>query len=130
MPCNGPLYEGMSQWDRQAKVHEELIEAEKALNDSISSLFIYAKHCQGTASRDMVQYWRELTDVITAATSALEASGCDFEMRQLLQAAINERNMKRDGGRRVKREPLSGFERGREARRTSRRKERSFCTSS
>lgn len=45
---------------------------------------------------------RELTDVITAATSALAFAGCSLEDRQHFQQEINESNARRDGGRRFK----------------------------
>ena len=46
----------------------------------------------------------ELTDVITAATSMLDAAGVDAADRQMYQRIINDRNGRRDGGRRFRRE--------------------------
>lgn len=46
----------------------------------------------------------ELTDVITAATSMLENMGVDAADRQMYQRVINDRNGRRDGGRRFRRE--------------------------
>ena len=46
----------------------------------------------------------ELSDVITAATSMLDAAGVDAADRQMYQRIINDRNGRRDGGRRFRRE--------------------------
>ena len=46
----------------------------------------------------------ELTDVITAETSMLDAAGVDAADRQMYQRIINDRNGRRDGGRRFRRE--------------------------
>ena len=41
---------------------------------------------------------------ITAATSMLDAAGVDAADRQMYQRIINDRNGRRDGGRRFRRE--------------------------
>ena len=44
----------------------------------------------------------ELTDIITAATSMLNVLGVDEAGRQMYQRIINDRNGRRDGGRRFR----------------------------
>ena len=44
----------------------------------------------------------ELTDIITAATSMLDVIGVDEAGRQMYQRIINDRNGRRDGGRRFR----------------------------
>ena len=101
-PCDGPFYHDWSTKDWMLKVCEECgeaVEAHKLLERAIRE-----KAPQEEVAQASAHLYQELTDVITAATSALDFMGCDFEMRQIIQKQINESNGKRDGGRRFRKE--------------------------
>lgn len=92
-PCDGPEYEYWDVGDYLMKTMEEFTEAAKS----------YGRY-KGNPEDSEVRkdFGRELTDVITAATSTLERAGFTLEERRELQKEINENNAKRDGGRRFK----------------------------
>jgi len=93
-PCDGPLYADWTLEQRLDKVQEEVSEARDAL---------ITAEMKGKDS-DMRLLWEELTDVIIAATSALEASGCGFPERQEILRQKNMSNAERDHGKRFARD--------------------------
>lgn len=92
-PCDGPLYADWTLEQRLDKVQEEVFEA----RDALLTAEMKGKH------PDMRLLWEELTDVIIAATSVLEASGCGFQTRQEILRQKNASNAKRDHGKRFAR---------------------------
>ena len=119
-PVNGPYYDGWTLAKWMLKVAEETGEsitaakhyekAFKVLEQAQMDIryLVHAKPITDTmkedanAARD--ELCKELTDVVTAATSALEYIGCGFDERQRYQRIINESNAKRDGGRRFRKD--------------------------
>ena len=120
-PVNGPVYDGWTLERWLLKVCEEtgeVVTAYKNLksacekyHDFVDGLSIddmtdpkaaYASMLQVNTQNTRMSLCRELTDVITAATSTLEYLGVDLDERQRLQQSINESNAKRDGGRRFR----------------------------
>ncbi len=92
-PCDGPEYEYWDVGDYLMKAMEEFTEAAKA----------YARYKEKPDDLEIRKdFGRELTDIITAATSTLERAGFTAEERRELQKEINASNAKRDGGRRFK----------------------------
>ena len=100
-PCNGEYYADWKLGDWLLKVCEEAGEAVQAAK-------VYKKGAADAETQVLEEYelWadlcKELTDVITAATSALEFIGCGLEDRQVFQQEINDSNARRNGGRRFK----------------------------
>lgn len=92
-PCDGPLYADWTIEQRLDKVQEEVWEAHNLL---------LTAQMKGNAP-DLHLLWEELTDVIIAATSALEASGCEFQKRQEILRQKNASNAERDHGKRFAR---------------------------
>lgn len=121
--CNGEAYADWTLNNWMLKVCEECGEAVMALKLAHKAEHEYAAYVK-TLSLDMVDETKlareqncldeflearrnlclELTDVITAATSMLDAAGVDAADRQMYQRIINDRNGRRDGGRRFRRE--------------------------
>ena len=111
-PVNGPVYDGWTLERWLLKVCEETGEVVTAYKNLKSACEKYHDFVDGLSIDDMtdpkaayasmLQVCRELTDVITAATSTLEYLGVDLDERQRLQQSINESNAKRDGGRRFR----------------------------
>lgn len=121
--CNGEAYADWTLNNWMLKVCEECGEAVMALKLAHKAEHEYAAYVK-TLSLDMVDETKlareqncldeflearrnlclELTDVITAATSMLDAIGADAADRQMYQKIINDRNARRDGGRRFRRE--------------------------
>ena len=122
-PVNGPYYDGWSLSDWMLKVCEECGEAVTAKKEYEEEAKRYQRVLEVLPSghwteeeaamaniykfsmqEAKVKLCRELTDVITAATSVLESLGADFEKRQKLQDDVNHSNAERDGGRRFREE--------------------------
>lgn len=121
--CNGEAYADWTLNNWMLKVCEECGEAVMALKLAHKAAYEYAAHVK-TLSLDTMDeskiareqerlddflkarrnLYLELTDVITAATSMLDAAGVDAADRQMYQRIINDRNGRRDGGRRFRRE--------------------------
>lgn len=121
--CNGEAYADWTLNNWMLKVCEECGEAVMAFKLAHKAEHEYAAYVK-TLSLDMVDETKlareqncldeflearrnlclELTDVITAATSMLDAIGADAADRQMYQRIINDRNGRRDGGRRFRRE--------------------------
>lgn len=121
--CNGEAYAGWTLDNWMLKVCEECGEAVMALKLAHKAAHEYAAYVK-TLSLDTMDESKiareqeclddflkarrnlclELTDVITAATSMLDAAGVDAADRQMYQRIINDRNGRRDGGRRFRRE--------------------------
>lgn len=121
--CNGEAYADWTLNNWMLKVCEECGEAVMALKLAHKAAHEYAAYVK-TLSLDTMDESKiareqeclddflkarrnlclELTDVITAATSMLDAAGVDAADRQMYQRIINDRNGRRDGGRRFRRE--------------------------
>lgn len=121
--CNGEAYADWTLNNWMLKVCEECGEAVMALKLAHKAAHEYAAYVK-TLSLDTANETKlareqncldeflearrnlclELTDVITAATSMLDAAGVDAADRQMYQRIINDRNGRRDGGRRFRRE--------------------------
>lgn len=121
--CNGEAYADWTLDNWMLKVCEECGEAVMALKLAHKAAHEYAAYVK-TLSLDTMDESKiareqeclddflkarrnlclELTDVITAATSMLDAAGVDAADRQMYQRIINDRNGRRDGGRRFRRE--------------------------
>lgn len=119
--CNGEAYADWTLNNWMLKVCEECGEAVMALKLAHKAEHEYAAYVK-TLSLDTMDETKlareqncldeflearrnlclELTDVITAATSMLDAIGADAADRQMYQKIINDRNARRDGGRRFK----------------------------
>ena len=119
--CNGEVYADWKLDNWMLKVCEECGEAVMALKLAHKAEHEYAAYVK-TLSLDTMDETKlareqncldeflearrnlclELTDVITAATSMLDAIGADAADRQMYQKIINDRNARRDGGRRFK----------------------------
>lgn len=120
--CNGEVYADWKLDNWMLKVCEECGEAVMALKLAHKAEHEYAAYVK-TLSLDTMDETKlareqncldeflearrnlclELTDVITAATSMLDAAGVDAADRQMYQRIINDRNGRRDGGRRFRR---------------------------
>lgn len=89
-PCNGPLYEHWDVSQYALKCGEEFGEAMEALaewrDEGTPEAFEHAA-C-------------ELTDLIVATTSMLDKMGVNEVMRQNYIRKVNERNARRNGGKR------------------------------
>ena len=118
-PCDGALYDCWTLEKWMLKVCEECGEAVSAAKTFDLDVKLYNGAAQDAAREDATEPQNayatfllgkmeharerlclELTDVITAATSALAYLGCDFDERQSLQAEVNDKNARRDKGRR------------------------------
>lgn len=109
-PCDGTFYKDWTLSDWLLKVCEETGEAVKAkkVYQKALSDYLTACSCLHNEVNDRLQeaqnarheLCKELTDVITASTSALAFLGADLDERQRLQKEINDSNASRDGGRR------------------------------
>lgn len=83
------------------KVVEEVGELSRSYKESYTE--ILAKEAEDNPGpRIFRDTALEAIDVITAATSFLERAGYGEKERQELQREVNERNAKRDGGRRFR----------------------------
>lgn len=121
--CNGEAYADWTLNNWMLKVCEECGEAVMALKLAHKAAHEYAAYVKMLSldTMDETKLAREqncldeflearrnlcleLTDVITAATSMLDAAGVDAADRQMYQRIINDRNGRRDGGRRFRRE--------------------------
>ena len=120
-PCNGPVYDDRKIGEWMLKVCEETGEAVTALKLTQKAAMEYGHFVRGLKIDEMNEAKKakaeayyddllaekrnlclELTDVITAATSMLDAIGVDEAGRQMYQRIINDRNGRRDGGRRFR----------------------------
>lgn len=121
--CNGEAYADWTLNNWMLKVCEECGEAVMALKLAHKAAHEYAAYvktlpldtmdeskiareqeCLDDFLKARRNLCLELTDVITAATSMLDAAGADAADRQMYQRIINDRNGRRDGGRRFRRE--------------------------
>lgn len=120
-PCNGPAYDGWKIGEWMLKVCEECGEAVTALKLTQKAAIEYGNFVRGLSLDEMNEAKKakaeayyddlldakrnlclELTDIITAATSMLDVIGVDEAGRQMYQRIINDRNGRRDGGRRFR----------------------------
>jgi len=109
-PCDGAYYKYWTLSDWLLKVCEETGEAvtAKKLYQKALRAYYRARDLQSgdvdarlqEAEDARHELCKELTDVITASTSALAFLGADLDERQQLQREINESNARRDGGTR------------------------------
>ena len=120
-PCNGPVYDDWKIGEWMLKVCEECGEAVTALKLTQKAAIEYGNFVRGLSLDEMNEAKKakaeayyddlldakrnlclELTDIITAATSMLDVIGVDEAGRQMYQRIINDRNGRRDGGRRFR----------------------------
>lgn len=101
-PCDGPLYKDW-RWSQQlAKVREEFEEVVSAF-DSVRDC--KKKHLGMAVFRERRDHMmRECTDLIIATTTFMNLMGFNESDRQRIMCEVNERNAKRDDGRRFKKE--------------------------
>lgn len=117
-PCDGAYYKDWTLSDWILKVCEEtgeVVKAKKVYQKTLDAHFHACSHLHDANDRlqDVQdarhELCKELTDVITASTSALTFLGADLAERQQLQKEINDSNARRDGGRRFQEgEPHEG----------------------
>lgn len=93
-PCDGPLYDDWTHEEHLAKVAEEYDEVLKA----------FAEFRGSGKLADRFKLFNECTDLQVAIVSMMDRLGCHEAGRQRLMCEVNERNAKRDGGRRFKKE--------------------------
>ena len=124
-PCNGPVYDDWKIGEWMLKVCEECGEAVTALKLTQKAAIEYGNFVRGLKLDEMNEAKKakaeayyddlldakrnlclELTDIITAATSMLDVIGVDAADRQMYQRIINDRNGRRDGGRRFREEDV------------------------
>ena len=120
-PVNGPVYDEWTLEKWLLKVCEECGEAitaykhlektvkdyQQTANSVTPDMMTDRQAFEKRTNLDLVRsarhaLCRELTDTITAATSALHYLGAHLEERQSLQREVNESNAKRDGGKRFR----------------------------
>lgn len=115
LPCTGEKYKSWEAHQYLGKMCEELGETTRAfymLEDVITGM-------DKTKDEDKTaeiygEVLEEATDVITAATSFLEAIGADVETRQRVQGYVNLKNITRDNGARIKPEYVEAYKKERD----------------
>lgn len=104
-PCDGPLYADW-RWSQQlGKVREEFEEVVGAF-DSVRDCT--EKHLGMNVFQERRDHlMRECTDLIVATTTFMDSMWCDEDERQKFLYEVNERNARRDDGRRFRKEDES-----------------------
>ena len=120
-PCNGELFDDWTLDMWMLKVCEETAEAVTAAKELKKAPEQYQRFDESHSPKrsqmekflcDMMnfdirdayeQLCMELTDIITAATSALEYLGAGVAERQEYQRRVNDSNAQRDNGKRFRR---------------------------
>lgn len=101
-PCDGPLYDDWlwSQClDKMREEFEEVLEAVESVRDCTK------KHLGMAVLRERRDHlMRECTDLIVATTTFMDKAGYKESDRQRFLYEVNERNAKRDYGRRFRKE--------------------------
>ncbi len=100
-PCNGPLYQNWTETDFFLKMAEEFGEVGKAFES------LRAAERDGLPKDEWTRRWwtlmEECTDLKVATTSLMERCGCTKAARQILMNYVNNRNARRDDGKRFAR---------------------------
>lgn len=90
IPCTKFINQSFT--DQLAHIGSEVEEASIAYGDYVADVY---KGDGDQQTKDKAHLAEELTDIITAATTALEMLGCDAEAREALQVMVNEKNERR-----------------------------------
>lgn len=100
-PCDGPLYDDWlwpQYLDKMREEFEEVLEAVDSVRDCTK------KHLGMNVFQERRDHlMRECTDLIVATTTFMDSMWCDEDERQKFLYEVNERNARRDDGRRFKR---------------------------
>ena len=87
VPCKAFIKQPFS--DQLAHIGSEVEETSIAYGDYVADIY---KGDGDQQTKDKVHLAEELTDIITAATTALAMLGYDEEARTTMQALVNEKN--------------------------------------